>query len=66
MQFELNNVKRFNVKLKKNFKLITATPIIIRIPEKNYEKYKIPMEFRKKRYVYWRSMYSFEAFVKQL
>jgi hypothetical protein len=66
MQFELNNVKRFNVKLKKNFKLITATPIIIRIPEKNYEKYKIPTEFRKKRYVYWRSMYSFEAFVKQL
>jgi CRISPR-associated endoribonuclease Cas6 len=66
MQFELNNVKRFNVKLKKNFKLITATPIIIRIPEKNYEKYKIPMEFRKKRYVYWRPQYSFEAFVKQL
>jgi len=66
MQFEFNNVKRLNVKLKKNFEIITATPIIIRIPEKNYEKYKIPMEFRKKRYVYWRSMYSFEAFVKQL
>jgi CRISPR-associated endoribonuclease Cas6 len=66
MQFELNNVKRLNVKLKKNFKIITATPIIIRIPEKNYEKYKIPMEFRKKRYVYWRPQYSFEAFVKQL
>jgi CRISPR-associated endoribonuclease Cas6 len=66
MQFELNNVKRLKVKLKKNFKIITATPIVIRIPEKNYEKYKIPMEFRKKRYVYWRSMYSFEVFVKQL
>jgi CRISPR-associated endoribonuclease Cas6 len=66
IQFELNSVKKLKIKLSKNFELITATTIVIRIPEKNYEKYKIPMEFRKKRYVYWRSVYSFEAFVKQL
>jgi len=41
MQFELNNIKNLNIRLRKNFELITATPVVIRIPEKNYEKYKI-------------------------
>ncbi len=66
MEFEIEKVKVFRIKLRNNLRLISATPIIIRIPEKNYEKYKIPKEFRKKRYVYWRPQYSFEAFVKQL
>jgi CRISPR-associated endoribonuclease Cas6 len=66
-QFELQKIKKFKLKLKKkNVKLISATPIIIRIPEKNYEKYNIPEKFRKKRYVFWRPEYSFEAFIKQL
>jgi hypothetical protein len=43
MQFELNNVKRLNIMLKNNFELITATPIIIRIPEKIMKD----MEFQK-------------------
>jgi len=66
-QFELQEIKKFKLKLrKKNLKLISATPIVIRIPEKNYEKYGISEKFRKKRYVYWRPEYSFEAFIKQL
>ena len=65
-QFEIEKVSKVKSRLGGNFKLISATPIIIRIPEKNYERYEIPKEFRKKRYVYWRPQYSFEAFIKQL
>jgi CRISPR-associated endoribonuclease Cas6 len=65
-QFSIEEISKINVKLNRNCKLISATPIIIKIHEKNYEKYKIPEEFRKKRYVYWRPQYSFEAFVDQL
>lgn len=66
MEFDVVEVKKIETKIGKNLKLISATPIIIRIPEKNYEKYEIPKEFRKKRYVYWRPQYKLEAFVKQL
>jgi len=65
-QFKVDKISLIKMKLKKNCKLISATPIVIRIPEKNYEKYGIPLKFRKKRYVYWRPEYSFEAFLKQL
>jgi len=66
MSFEVKGTSLIKIKIEKNCRLISATPIIIRIPEKNYEKYGIPKEFRKKRYVYWRPCYNFEAFVKQL
>jgi CRISPR-associated endoribonuclease Cas6 len=66
MQFKIKNFSPLNIKINKNLRIISATPIIIRIPERNYEKYNIPEKFRKKRYVYWRPEYSFEAFVKQL
>jgi len=66
MEFLIDELKVFSLKFRKNLRLISATPIIVRIPEKNYEKYGIPLEFRKKRYVYWRPNYAFEAFVKQL
>jgi len=46
--------------------LATATPIILRIPEKNYEKYGIPEKYRKRRYIYWRPQYDFTPFIKQL
>ena len=65
-EFIIDDVSTFQQKLKRNVSLLSATPIVIRIPEKNYERYDIPVEFRKKRYVYWRPQYSFEAFVKQL
>jgi len=67
MEFKISHIKILKLKLNsKNCRLISATPIIIRIPEKNYEKYNIPKEYRKRRFVYWRPQYSFEAFVKQL
>jgi CRISPR-associated endoribonuclease Cas6 len=66
MQFRIKGLSPLNIRINKNLKIISATPIIIRIPEKNYEKYNIPENFRKKRYVYWRPQYSFDAFIKQL
>ena len=64
MEFFVKEKKIFTPKL--GGKIVTATPIIIRIPERIYDKYGIPKEYRKKRYVYWRPCYSFDAFVKQL
>jgi len=66
MLFKVENVSLIKTKLGRNCRLISATPIVIRIPEKNYDRYDIPQKFRKKRYVYWRPCYSFEAFIKQL
>jgi CRISPR-associated endoribonuclease Cas6 len=47
-------------------RLSTATPILLRIPEYNYDLYAVPEEERRSRYVYWRPQISFEAFIKQL
>jgi CRISPR-associated endoribonuclease Cas6 len=67
MSFNVVNVKKLEIKLKRgDLRLITATTVIIRIPERNYERYGIPEDERKHRYVYWRPKYSFEAFLKQL
>ena len=67
MSFELMELKELVVKLSsKGLRVLTATPVIIRIPERNYERYGIPETERKARYVYWRPKYSFEAFLKQL
>lgn len=66
MQFKLEAISLVKPKLMRSCRLISATPIVIRIPEKNYEKYVIPFKYMKKRYVYWRPRYSFEAFVRQL
>ena len=67
MSFELMELKELVVKLSsKGLRVLTATPVIIRIPERNYERYGIPEAERKARYVYWRPKYSFEAFLKQL
>ena len=67
MSFNVVNVKKLEMKLKRdNLRVITATSVIIRIPERNYERYGIPEDERKQRYVYWRPKYSFDAFLKQL
>ena len=67
MSFSIEEINSFELKIpRKNVALITATPIVIRIPERNYDIYNIPKEFRKKRYVYWRKMYSLKAFIKQI
>ncbi len=67
MSFRVVGFKKLETKLnRKNLRVLTATPVIIRIPERNYERYGIPEEERKARYVYWRPKYTFEAFLKQL
>ncbi|MGC9443497.1 MAG: CRISPR-associated endoribonuclease Cas6 [Candidatus Methanospirareceae archaeon] len=67
LSFELIALKELVVKLSTNgLRVLTATPVIIRIPERNYERYGIPEAERKARYVYWRPKYPFEAFLKQL
>lgn len=45
--------------------IATATPIVIRIPKQNYEKYGISTE-KNYEYAYWKPEHSFEAFLKQL
>ena len=64
--FRIKEFFLFQIKLRKNCKLISATPIIIRIPESKYNEYEIPEELRKRRYVYWRLGIDFSPFVKQL
>ncbi|MEM7819467.1 MAG: CRISPR-associated endoribonuclease Cas6 [Candidatus Aenigmatarchaeota archaeon] len=64
MSFKIEEISLLKTRLGRDCRIISATPIIIRIPERNYEKYGI--EEKKKRYVYWRPEYAFEAFVKQL
>ncbi|MEM4625772.1 MAG: CRISPR-associated endoribonuclease Cas6 [Candidatus Aenigmatarchaeota archaeon] len=66
MLFEIEDFLILKTKLEKSTRIVSATPIVIRIPERNYDKYGIPKKFRKKRFVYWRPTYPFEAFVKQL
>jgi len=67
MSFAVVGFKKLEMKLKrKDLRVLTATPVIIRIPERNYERYGIPEEERKARYVYWRPKYTFEPFLKQL
>lgn len=48
------------------FQAIVSTPIILRIPEYNYDLYEIPEGERKPRYIYWRPNVPFSAFIKQL
>lgn len=65
--FVLNGVKTIESFIPKGaVRLSTATPILLRIPEYNYDIYAVPEEERRSRYIYWRPQVSFEAFIKQL
>jgi len=63
--FELEKTQLLKPKINNNCTLITGTPIIIRIPKENYEKYGIKPK-KPYNYVFWRSEYAFEALIKQL
>ena len=63
MSFRIRDVKTLRPQLRRGMKLITATPILLRIPDYNYERYGIESE---RPYEYWRPQYPFEVFVKQL
>lgn len=63
LSFRVESSKLLELKIRNNMKLITTTPIIIRIPKSKYETYGI----RSLRpYVYWESCHPFEAFIKQI
>lgn len=64
MLFEVTEKTLIESKL--NFlpsRIISATPIIIRIPQRKYQEYGIESD---KNYIYWRKTYPFNVFVKQL
>jgi CRISPR-associated endoribonuclease Cas6 len=65
--FSLERWSTIAVSLKETpVRLTCGTPILLRIPEKNYDLYGVPQEERRDRYVYWRPQIAFEAFIKQL
>ncbi len=63
MSFQLMGVSRIKPRIENGSRLVSATPIVIRIPERNYKKYGIDSD---KKYIYWRPEYAFEVFVRQL
>jgi CRISPR-associated endoribonuclease Cas6 len=65
LSFAVRDVSVLKPKVRPSCTLITATPIIVRIPKENYERYGVKPP-RNYAYVYWRKMYPFNAFLKQL
>ncbi|MEW6592624.1 MAG: CRISPR-associated endoribonuclease Cas6 [Candidatus Hadarchaeota archaeon] len=65
MSFVLESVQVVEPMIGQSCRLITGTPIVLRIPRKRYEEYGIepPKDYE---YVYWRPGHPFEPFVKQL
>jgi CRISPR-associated endoribonuclease Cas6 len=67
MSFEVVALKKLKLSIGgTGLRVLTATPVTIRIPARNYERYGIPEAERKARYVYWRPKYAFDAFLKRL
>ncbi len=64
MKFIVTGYKVFSNRFRReNLRLITATPIIVRIPRYKYEIYGIDTKYD---YLYWRKEYPLELFIKQL
>jgi len=61
--FELKEIKFLTPKLNKNLKIVSVSPIILRIPKRKYSDYNISSKFP---FLYWRPQYPFEVFVRQL
>lgn len=57
-------IQKFN--LNTPLTLRCSTPIILRIPEKNYDLYNVPEEEKRPNYIYWRPNVAFDSFIKQL
>ncbi|MEM4736652.1 MAG: CRISPR-associated endoribonuclease Cas6 [Nitrososphaeria archaeon] len=63
MHFKLKEMKPLDIKLGNNVTIITATPLIFRIPKRNFSLYGIESN---KPYVFWMPSYSVEALIKQI
>ena len=68
MKFMLKNIEIIDCQIKRSrseVRLITATPIIIRISRIKYKRFDINPPYPYK-YIYWRKEYPFELFIEQL
>ncbi len=65
MSFGVESVKPLEPRIGRSCRLITGTPIVLRIPKEKFEKYGIvpPKDYD---YIYWREQWPFEPFVRQL
>jgi len=65
MSFGVESVQALEPRIGRSCRLITGTPIVLRIPKEKFEKYGIvpPKDYD---YVYWRKHWPFEPFVRQL
>ncbi|MCW1296375.1 MAG: CRISPR-associated endoribonuclease Cas6 [Candidatus Parvarchaeota archaeon] len=63
MEFKVNDYKILKPKLGRSCSLITGTPIVMRIPRKNYKEYGMRSKYD---YTYWRPNHPFEAFINQI
>ena len=61
--FGIEAVKALEPKIDKSCKLITGTPIVLRIPKEKFESYEIAPT-KDYDYVYWRKQWPFEPFIK--
>ena len=66
-QYRLRSSDLFETKVVKNSCMIrTSTPVTIRIPQKAYLDHKIEEQYRKKKFLYWRSNLSHDIFMKMI
>jgi len=65
-RFSPQSVQEFGMKVGAPLKIISATPILLMIPENMYDTYRVPEKERWPGYAYWRTEISQEAFIRQL
>ena len=67
MKFKIDTLQKLNLRVppKGPFRMITGTPILVRIPRKKYMKYGIapPVNYE---YLYWKADHPLELFLSQL
>ena len=63
MQFRIEKLQTLLPHVEKSVKIITGTPVVLRIPQEKYNTYGITSE---RSYEYWKPQYDFNAFLKQL
>jgi CRISPR-associated endoribonuclease Cas6 len=65
MKFDIINLKIFDLELNPPVKFVSATPVIIRIPQSVYKDYNLELK-HPYRYIFWRSNFPLELFLNQL
>ncbi|HZA68192.1 MAG TPA: CRISPR-associated endoribonuclease Cas6 [Nitrososphaeraceae archaeon] len=66
-QYRLKSSALLEARVVENSCIIrTSTPVTIRIPEKAYHNYNIEEQYRKKKFLYWRSNLSHDIFIRMI